>query len=93
MASRDPAIASAAGSYAAHTDIARLTRTQRRERTAPARARMWQMWLDRAAELLGPEATQEDLEASAASLRKAHMAALQLASAQAKAAKRTKVAA
>lgn len=93
MASRDPAIASAAASFAANTHLGRLTKAQRRERTAPARAQMWQQWCDRAAAELEADATQEDIEQAALSMRKAHMAGLRLASAQAKAAGRSKVAA
>lgn len=91
MASRDPDIASAAASVAAHSALARLDGEQRRRRTAPARTKVWEQYLHRA----DPDGvmSEEDREVAAQHLRSADMARLQLASAQAKAAKRARVAA
>lgn len=56
----------------------------RRERTAPARDAANRRWHDQARELLGPDATEQQVTDSATSLRKAYFGNLARKSAEAR---------
>ena len=80
-----PAVAKLRASIAGNESWARTP--DRAARTAPARQARWQKYLDRAKELAGPAATDQDIEQRAHHLYKADMKRAALASIKARKAK------
>lgn len=78
----NPTIARTRASAAVHASWARTP--DRAARTAPAREARWAKYLERARELQGPDATDEQVAQAAEHLRKADLARMALASAKAR---------